>query len=133
MRTIRTLDLDDAKRIALAAEAEATIHNWPVVIAIVDAGGHLIYLQRDDGAQLGSVEVATGKAKTAALFRRPTKDWEERLAEGRLGYLSGPNRTMLEGGLPIVADGAVIGAVGVSGVKSSEDAQIARAGLAALG
>lgn len=133
MRVARSLDLNDAKRIAQAAEAEAEKNRWPVVIAIVDAAGHLLYLQRNDGAQLGSIDVALGKAATAALFRRPTKDWEERLAEGRLGFLSFQNRTLLEGGVPVVIDGEVVGAVGVSGVKSSEDAQIARAGVAALG
>ena len=133
MRVAKSLDLDDAKRIAQAAEAEARKNHWPVVIAIVDAAGHLLYLQRNDGAQLGSIDIALGKATTAALFRRPTKDWEERLAEGRLGYLSFQNRTLLEGGVPVLVDGEVVGAVGVSGVKSSEDAQIARAGIAALG
>lgn len=133
MRTTSSLDLSDAKRIAEAAEAEAQANQWAVVIAIVDAAGHLLYLQRNDGAQLGSVEVAVGKATTAAHFRRPTKDWEERLAEGRLGYLSFPSRTLLEGGVPVLMNGVVVGAVGVSGVKSHEDAQIARAGIAALG
>lgn len=133
MRVARSLDLNDAKRAAEAAEAEAKSNGWPVVIAIVDAAGHLLYLQRNDGAQLGSIDVALGKATTAALFRRPTKDWEERLAEGRLGYLSFPNRTLLEGGVPVLVDGEVVGAIGVSGVKSGEDAQIARAGVAALG
>ena len=133
MRVSRSLDLNDAKRVAEAAEGEAKKNNWPVVIAIVDAAGHLLYLQRNDGAQLGSIDVALGKATTAAMFRRPTKDWEERLAEGRLGYLSFPNRTLLEGGVPMLVDGEVVGAIGVSGVKSSEDAQIARAGVAALG
>lgn len=132
MRVARSLDLNDAKRAAEAAGAEAKKHNWPVVIAIVDAAGHLLYLQRDDGAQLGSLDVALGKATTAALFRRPTKDWEERLAEGRLGYLSFQNRTLLEGGVPVLADGEVVGAIGVSGVKSHEDAQIARAGVSVL-
>lgn len=132
MRTARSLDLNDAKRIAAAAEVEAKTHGWPVVIAIVDAAGHLLYLQRNDGAQLGSLDVALGKATTAALFRRPTKDWEERLAEGRLGFLSFRNQVFLEGGVPVVIDGDVVGAVGVSGVKSNEDAQIARAGIAAL-
>ena len=132
MRATKTLELNDAMRVAEAAAAEAKRNNWSVVIAVVDASGHLLYLQRDDDAQLGSLEVAVGKATTAALFRRPTKEWEERLAEGRLGYLSFPNRTLLEGGVPVVADGQVVGAIGVSGVKSSEDAQIARAGVAAL-
>lgn len=133
MRVARSIDLNDAKRAAAAAEAEANKNHWAVVIAIVDASGHLLYLQRNDGAQLGSLEVALGKATTAALFRRPTKEWEERLAEGRLGYLSFPNRTLLEGGVPVVVDGEIVGAIGVSGVKSGEDAQIARAGVAVLG
>ena len=132
MRVARLLDLNDAKRIAEAAQAEAKRNNWSVVIAIVDGSGHLLYLQRDDGVQLGSIDIALGKATTAALFRRPTKDWEERLAEGRLGFLSFQNLTLLEGGIPVVVDGEIVGAIGVSGVKSGEDAQIARAGAAAL-
>ena len=132
MKTINTIDLADAKRIAAAAEAEAARNKWNVVLAILDAGGHLVYLQREDGTQLGSIDVAIAKAKSALLFKRPSKNWEVMLAEGRLGYLSMPNLLPLEGGIPLIKDGAIVGAVGVSGVKSTEDAQIAAAGAAAL-
>ena len=126
------LTLEMAKRIAAAAEAKANANQWRVVIAIVDDGGHLVYLQRADGTQFGSVEVAKGKAYSAIAFKRPSKAWEERLAEGRLGFLSLPDDMVLvEGGLPLSAEGQVIGAIGVSGVQSPEDAQIAAAGAAA--
>jgi len=128
----KALTLDMARRIAAAAEAKANANKWKVVIAIVDDGGHLVYLQRADGTQFGSVEVAIGKAYSASAFKRHTKSWEERLAEGRLGYLSLPGTVLLEGGLPLIVDGDVIGAIGVSGVKSNEDAEIAAAGATAL-
>ena len=131
MHNRKTLGLEDAKRIAAAAEAEARRNNWNVVIAIVDDGGHLMYLQRDK-AQLGSIEVAITKAKVALMFRRPTKNWEEMLATGRLGYLAMPGMLPLEGGLPLTSDGEIVGAIGISGVKSSEDGQIAQAGVTAL-
>jgi len=131
MQNKKTLELDDVKRVAAAAEAEAGRNNWNVVIAVVDEGGHLMYLQRDK-AQLGSIEVAITKAKVALMFRRPTKNWEEMLATGRLGYLAMPGMLPLEGGLPLTHNGEIVGAIGVSGVKSSEDAQIAQAGVAAL-
>ena len=129
----KILTLEMAKRIAAAAETKANANKWKVVIAIVDDGGHLVYLQRADGTQFGSVEVAIGKAYSAIAFKRPSKAWEERLAEGRLGFLSLPDDMVLvEGGLPLSVEGQVIGAIGVSGVKSSEDAEIAAAGAAAL-
>lgn len=128
----RVLTLDDVRRIAAAAEAEALRNHWPVVIAIVDDGGHLMYLQREWNVQFGSVEVAIGKARVAAAFKRPTKAWEEKLAENRPGYLTMPGLVALEGGVPLVAEGQVIGGIGVSGVKSSEDAQIARAGAGVI-
>ncbi|MBA2689666.1 MAG: heme-binding protein [Burkholderiales bacterium] len=131
MQNIKTIDLAEAKRIAAASEAEAVRNNWNVVIAIVDAGGHLLYLQRQGGTQLGSVDVAIAKAKSALMFKRPTKIWEAMLAEGRIGLLAMPNLLPLEGGLPLIIDDVVVGAIGVSGVKSSEDAQIAVAGAAA--
>ncbi len=131
MQNIKTIDLAEAKRIAAASEAEAVRNNWNVVIAIVDAGGHLLYLQRQGGTQLGSVDVAIAKAKSALMFKRPTKIWEAMLAEGRIGLLAMPNLLPLEGGLPLMIDDVVVGAIGVSGVKSSEDAQIAVAGAAA--
>jgi glc operon protein GlcG len=127
-----TLLLDDAKRIAAAAEAEARRNDWPVVIAIVDDGGHLLHLTRLDNTQFGSVEVAVQKARTAIAFRRPTKVWEDHVAEGRMRYLGLPGTLPIEGGLPIMLNGQFIGAVGVSGVRSSQDAQVAQAGLDAL-
>jgi len=127
----RVLTLDETKRIAAAAEAEAKRNGWTVVIAVTDDGGHLLYLQREWTVQFGSVEVAIAKARTATAFKRPTKAWEERLAEGRQGYVTMPILA-LEGGVPLTAGGQVVGGIGVSGVKSHEDAQIARAGAAVL-
>ena len=126
------LALDDAKVIATAAEAEATRNNWSVVIAIVDDGAHLVHLLRLDETQFGSVEVAIQKACAAIAFRRPTKIWEEHVAAGSIRYLGLPGALPIEGGLPIVVEGQFIGAVGVSGVRSHQDAQIAKAGLDAL-
>lgn len=128
----KTLSLEDAKRIAAAAETEAKQNNWPVVITVLDDGGHLIYLQRADGTQLGSIEIAIAKGRGAILFKRPTKNFEEMLAAGRLGFLSAPNVLPIEGGLPVIVDGETVGAVGVSGVKSSEDAQVAKTGVDAF-
>ena len=127
------LTLDDARRIAAAAEAEATSNRWAVAIAIVDDGGHLLWLQRLDGAAPISSEIAPAKARTAALGRRESKVYEEMINGGRVSFLSAPVlHGMLEGGVPVMIEGHCIGAVGVSGVKSTEDAQIARAGIAAL-
>jgi uncharacterized protein GlcG (DUF336 family) len=123
------LTLDDAKTIAAASEAEALRNDWPVVIAIVDDGGHLMHLLRLDNTQFGSVEVAIAKARSAIAFRRPTKMWEDHITEGRMRYLGLPGAVPIEGGLPIYADGQFIGAVGVSGVRSNQDAQIAQAGV----
>lgn len=134
MKTKPFLSLDDVKRIAAAAEAEATANGWAVTISIVDDGGHLLWLQRLDGAAPISAEIAPAKAHTAAVGRRESKGYEEMINQGRVSFLSAPTlKGMLEGGVPIVVDGHVIGAVGVSGVKSNEDARIARAGIAALG
>ncbi|MGJ7915442.1 GlcG/HbpS family heme-binding protein [Massilia sp. LXY-6] len=134
MQTKPFLTLDDAKKIAAAAENEAVTNKWNVVISIVDDGGHLLWLQRMDGAAPISSQIAPQKAKTAALGRRESKVYEDMINNGRMSFLSAPElQGMLEGGVPIVVDGHVIGAVGVSGVKSTEDAQIAKAGIAALG
>ncbi|MGQ0658675.1 MAG: GlcG/HbpS family heme-binding protein [Chromatiales bacterium] len=127
----KILSLDDAKRVAAAAEAEARRNGWNVVIAIVDDGGHLMYLQREK-VQLGSIEVAITKAKVALMFRRPTRVWEETVGSGRYGYLAMPGMLPLEGGVPLTYQEEVIGAIGISGVKSAEDGQIAAAGAAAL-
>ncbi|RQO55359.1 hypothetical protein DBR47_21055 [Paucibacter sp. KBW04] len=127
------LSLNDVKAIAAAAEAEALAHHWAVSIAIVDDGGHLLWLQRLDGAAAISAQIAPAKAHTAALGRRESKVYEDIINQGRVSFLSAPGLSgMLEGGVPIVANGFCVGAVGVSGVKSTEDAQIARAGIAAL-
>jgi len=133
MKTKPTLTLDDTRRIAAAAEAEALRNNWAVSIAIADDGGHLLWLQRLDGAAPISAQIAPAKAQTAAVGRRESKVYEDMINAGRHSFLSAPLTGMLEGGVPILVDGHCLGAVGVSGVKSNEDAQIARAGIAALG
>lgn len=134
MQSKSVLTVDDARKIADAAEAEAKANNWPVTIAIVDDGGNLIWLQRLDGAAPISAHIAPAKAKTAALGRRETKVYEDIINNGRYAFMSAPVlEGMLEGGVPVMVDGQCAGAVGVSGVKSSEDVQIAKAGIAALG
>jgi uncharacterized protein GlcG (DUF336 family) len=133
MKNKAVLELADVKRVAEAAEAEALKNQWAVTIAIVDDGGHLMWLQRLDGAPPISAHIAPAKAHTAALGRRESKVYEDVINQGRMSFLSAPAiQGMLEGGVPILKDGQCIGAVGVSGVKSSEDAQIAKAGIAAL-
>ena len=133
MKTRATLELADVKTILAAAEAEALANQWAVTIAIVDDGGHLLALQRLDGAPPISAHIAPAKAHTAALGRRESKVYEDVINGGRMSFLSAPAvQGMLEGGVPILKDGFCLGAVGVSGVKSSEDAQIAKAGIAAL-
>jgi uncharacterized protein GlcG (DUF336 family) len=134
MKNKPTLELADAKKIAAAAEAEALKNSWAVSIAIVDDGGHLLHLQRLDGAAAVSAHIAPAKAHTSALGRRESKVYEDIINGGRYAFLTAPAvEGLLEGGVPIMKDGHCLGAVGVSGVKSSEDAQIARAGIAALG
>jgi len=127
------LDIEDARLVAAAAEAEALRHGWAVAIAIVDDGGHLLWLQRLDGAAPISAQIAPAKARTAALGRRESRIYEELINGPRTAFLSAPGlEGMLEGGVPVMVQGHCVGAVGVSGVKASEDAQIARAGIAAL-
>jgi len=134
MKNKAVLELADVKAVAAAAEAEALKNNWAVTIAVVDDGGHLLWLQRLDGAPPISAHIAPAKAHTAALGRRESKVYEDVINQGRMSFLSAPAiEGMLEGGVPILVDGQCIGAVGVSGVKSSEDAQIAKAGIAVLG
>src|SRR5690606_13893075 len=134
MKNKPTLELADLKAIALAAEAEALKNDWAVSIAIVDDGGHLLWLQRLDGAAPISAHIAPAKARTAAMGRRESKSYEDMINGGRASFLSAPElQGMLEGGVPITRGGQCLGAVGVSGVKSTEDAQVARAGIAALG
>lgn len=133
MKTKPVLTLDDTRCIAQAAEAEALRHQWAVTIAIVDDGGHLLWLQRLDGAAPLSAHIAPAKAHTAALGQRESRVYEEMINQGRYSFLSAPAvEGLLEGGVPIMVQGVCVGAVGVSGVKSSEDAQVARAGIAAL-
>ena len=128
------LTLSDVRAIAQAAEAEALAQQWPVTIAIVDDGGHLLWLQRLDGAAPISAHIAPAKARTAAMGRRESKAYEDMINGGRTSFLSAPHMAgMLEGVVPIIKDGQCLGAVGVSGVKSTEDAQVARAGIAAIG
>jgi glc operon protein GlcG len=131
MYTKKILSLDDVKRVVEAAEAEAKRNNWNVAIAVVDDAGHLMYLQREK-VQLGSIEVAIAKAHVALMFRRPTQFWEETVASGRLGYLSMPGMLPIEGGVPLVYESQIVGAIGVSGAESQEDGQIAQAGANAL-
>lgn len=134
MKTKAALELSDLKSIAAAAEKEALANQWAVSIAIVDDGGHLLWLQRLDGAAPISAHIAPAKARTAAVGQRESRLYEEMINGGRVSFLSAPTlEGLLEGGVPIVKDGQCIGAVGVSGVKSTEDVQIARAGIAALG
>jgi uncharacterized protein GlcG (DUF336 family) len=123
------LTLDGTKKAAAAAEAEALKNGWNVVIAITDDGGNLLYLQRLDGTQASSSETATRKARTSALFKRPTKALEDAVAGGRVSLLSLPDVTALEGGLPILYKGEIIG---VSGDQSSQDAQVAKVGADTL-
>ena len=134
MKSKTMLENADIKAIAAAAEAEALKNKWAVTIAIVDDGGHLLHLQWLDGAAPVSAHIAPAKANTAAMGQRESKVYEDVINGGRTAFLSAPYlRGMLEGGIPIIKDGQCIGAVGVSGVKSSEDAQVARAGIAAIG
>ena len=133
MKSKPVLTLDDVKKIAAAAEAEAVKNNWAVTISIVDDGGHLLWLQRLDGAAPVSAWIGPQKAITSAIGRRESGVYEKMVNEGRMSFLAVTPVTPLEGGVPIVVDGQFVGAVGVSGVKSTEDVQIAKAGIAALG
>lgn len=133
MQTKQVLTLDDARTIAAAAEAEAVANKWAVTITVVDDGGHLLWLQRMDGAAPNSVDIAPAKARTAAMGKRESKIYEDMINNGRISFTTVPNMWgMLEGGVPIMVNGQCVGAVGVSGVKSTEDVQIGKAGIAAL-
>jgi len=126
------LSLEDAKRVAAAARAEAEKNGWAIVIAVVDDGGHLMYLERMDGAQKASSRIAEAKGRTAILFKRPTKAIEDNVLEGRTVMMGLPGAVPLEGGVPLVKDGQFLGGIGVSGVQSFQDGVVARAGAAAL-
>ena len=129
LATKKSLTLDAAKKIAEAAHAEAVANKWTMVIAIVDDGGNLVYLERADGTQIGSVDVAQEKAKSAVKFKRSTKVFEDAVAGGRNAILKLPGALPVEGGLPLMIDGVVLGAIGVSGATSAQDGQCAAAGL----
>jgi glc operon protein GlcG len=127
------IKLESALKLVAAAEAEARKNHWPVAVTVVDSAGFLVAFHRLDNTQLGSIEVSLQKAKTSALFRRPSKYFEDSIAQGGAGLRALRTGVMpVEGGLPIIQDGKLIGAIGVSGAKPSEDGQVARAGLAAL-
>ncbi len=126
------LTLEAAKRIAAAADALAKSNDWRVVIAIVDDGGHLLYLQREHDTQFGGIEAAIMKAHAAVAFQRPTKTSEDAVAGGRLIHLALPGVIPAEGGVPLLIDGVIVGGLGISGVRSFQDGQIAAAGAAAL-
>ncbi len=126
------IGLEDARRIAAAAHQKALENEWKVVIAVVDDGGHLVYLERMDHVQLGSVTVAIEKAKTALLFKRPSAAIESAIAGGRTVMLNLPGATPIEGGLPLMHEGQCLGAIGISGVQSNQDGIIAAAGVEAL-
>jgi len=128
------VSLTDAKKIAAAAEAHAISKQWAVVIAIVDTGGNLVYLQKQDGTQIGSLEVAQAKAKTANAFKRPTKAFQDGVASGgeNLRILSLPGAIAVEGGELIISDGKIIGAIGVSGLQAAQDTEVAKAGTAVI-
>jgi uncharacterized protein GlcG (DUF336 family) len=129
-----SITLGDAKRVMAAAEAEASRNGWPMVIAIVDTAGRLVMLERMDDAQNGSILIAPEKARTAVDFKRPTKALQDAVAQGgvNLRLLGAPNILAMEGGLPIIRNGEIIGGIGVSGMSSNQDAQVAEAGLARL-
>jgi glc operon protein GlcG len=131
MKTRPMLTLDDCRKISDAAQAEAKKNNWNVCIAILDDGGHLLHVARMDGATPANAEIAIEKGRSAAVTRRSTKMWEDRIAGGRMVMLKMP-LLPVQGGLPIMSDGTCVGAVGVSGVQSHEDEQIAAAGIKAL-
>lgn len=128
------ISLEQAKGVMAAAEAEARANDWPMVIAIVDSGGHLVMLHSFDHAQHGSVAIAQEKARCAVNFKRPTKAFEDAVAQGGLNLriLAAPGMVPLEGGLPLIAGGRIVGAIGVSGMRSNQDGQVAEAGAKAL-
>jgi glc operon protein GlcG len=128
----KSLSLEDARKAAAAAVTEAKKNKWNMAIAVVDDGGHLIYFERIDETQIASIDIAIGKARTAVNFKRPTKALEDAINGGQYAVMTFPNSIPREGGLPIFVDGKVVGGIGVSGGKSSEDTQVAIAGAGAL-
>lgn len=132
MRTCLTLTLDDARAIVAAAAAKARAQGWPVSICVLDASGHLLCFERIDGAPAGSVAGAQEKGRTAFLYRAPSRALEDMVAGGRIAMLSLPGATLLEGGLPLFVDGALVGAIGVSGARGPQDGEVALAGADAM-
>lgn len=128
----KVISLDAAKTVLAAAEAEAERNSWTVAIVVVDAGGQLIALHRRDGTQSASVDIAIAKARTSAMFKRPSEALQGLVSGGMLGVLNVEGVMPIQGGIPVIVDGQVIGAVGVSGVSAAQDAQVAEAGVAAL-
>jgi uncharacterized protein GlcG (DUF336 family) len=128
------INMENARKVMAAAEAEAAKGNWAVVISIIDSGGNLVMLHRGDDVQLSSLDIAQGKAQTALRFKRPSKVLDDAISGGGAGlrFLALKDIVPLEGGLPILLDGKIVGAIGVSGVLSAQDAQTARAGVDAL-
>jgi glc operon protein GlcG len=129
---VRRLTLDDGRRIAAAAQAHARSNGWHVVVTVLDEGGHAILLERMDGTQIASVEIALAKGRSAAAFRRPTREMADWVAGGNVGLLALPGLVPVEGGLPLIVDGQVVGAVGVSGATARQDGEVAQVGAAAL-
>lgn len=128
----QAINLETAKKVATAASAEAKKNNWNVAIAVVDNHGFLVYYEMMDDTQTASPVIAMEKARTAAMFRRPSKELEDNVGSGRVAVLGLPGATPIEGGIPIVVGGKLIGGIGVSGVTSAQDGQIAKAGVDAL-
>jgi uncharacterized protein GlcG (DUF336 family) len=129
----QAIGIEPARKAAAAALAECKKNNWSVAVSVVDTSGDLVFFERMDGAQVASVEVSQAKARTAARFKRPSKVFEDAVAGGRVAILALPGVTPIDGGLPLVIDGKVVGAIGVSGVMSPQDAQCSQAGVDALG
>jgi glc operon protein GlcG len=127
-----SLTLEAARRMLTAAEREAEQHNWPSTIAVADASGELLAMERMEGARAAGAYLAPGKARTAVVFRHPTKDLEETVNNGRTAQVTAPGFVQMEGGVPVTADGQVVGAIGVSGENKQQDSQVAAAGIAAL-
>lgn len=129
----KTLSLAAAKKMASAAEAEAVKNNWSMVISVLDDGGNLLYLERMDGTQLGSIEVSQGKARTALQFKRPSKAFQDLIDKDQAHLITLGHITGVQGGLPIVYEGKIVGSIGCSGGTSAQDEQVAQAGINALG
>jgi glc operon protein GlcG len=132
LATKKVITLELAKKLAAAAEADARKNNWTVVVSVVDDGANLVYLERMDNTQIGSIEVSIQKARTAISFKRPSKAFEDMVAGGRNAILGLPGAVPVEGGIPLIVDGQLVGAIGVSGATSQQDGVVAKAGADAM-